>query len=260
MEPPDLLTSYRTVGLKRVQRHGHDVVPLERERTSVAMVSFFPAVVVKQFYRDSENEFEKEKRILSNIAALGADHCFCKGVPIPELAIAMERWAGDLGMFIGVTSEVQNVLSALLTTLIATVGKGFLYTDLKPENVLWRRKPSGGLQTVLCDYSGCAMVGDEWSCQTFPWPGSRRGGFYDKKHYDRTIQPPTEATVVWGFGVTWLILLGYEGLAYEYLSFQHLTQRGLRAFRRLKLPLPPGLSRILNQETTALHDIDLGLP
>ena len=84
------------------------------ERTAVAVVKFFPTIVVKQFLQgDSEHEFEKEKRILRELSNNSpAVDCFCKGIPINAMAIKMERWPGDLSMFIG-TSEAPKAIDSL---------------------------------------------------------------------------------------------------------------------------------------------------
>ena len=90
---------------------------------------------------------------------------------------------------------------------------GFLYTDMKPENVLWRRTVDGQIETVFCDFSG-ARSGRHWVVlHDVPIPENHRVLLFHASNYERTISPPSKEVVWWSFAVCWLILLGHESIA-----------------------------------------------
>jgi serine/threonine protein kinase len=231
------------------------VSPKQILNTSIAHVLFFEDVVIKQFIpKYSESEFRKEKRILKYIENTPLQNLFCAGQVIPTLAIQMERYDGDLSLFVQ-TDSGKELLPVVLAHLKTMTKHHLLYTDLKPQNVLFRKQDERAPKIVFCDYSACCLLHDTWSCQTFPYPGDRTTKFFHKDDYDGTIGKASEQTVVWNFAVFWLIMLGYEQIVYEYLCYTTLTQRSLRAFKRLGLVLPAGLKSILYQQTTRLDEV-----
>ena len=240
-----------------VRYNGALTSPLGTLDTSIAHVLFFETHVIKQFIPEySHHEYYKELRILKHLA----EHpvlkpLFCNATVVPTLAICMERYDGDLSAFIQ-TSLGQRMVPVVLEKLKIMCATGLLYTDIKPQNVIYKKNTAAPLPDIaFCDFSAACLEGDEWSCQTFPYPGERAGLLFHKADYDNTISPANETTVVWNFGIFWMTMIGYQSIAYDYLCYTVLTQRSLRAFKRLKLPLPPGLKRILHQETTRLCDV-----
>jgi len=212
------------------------------------------AVVVKRFKHPESIEYETELRIIARTKQESAlARLFVAACPTNRSSIVMEACDGDLSALnwsACSAADIRTALRRLCQDLQIMVSCNVYYTDLKLQNVVFKRS-NGGVTYKWGDFSSVAS--HNWSTQTYPYPTPT----YDFRDYDNTFMPACERVLVWGLGIMWCQMLGHERLCVEYLCFNRLTRRSLRAFKFALFKhkhTPPALRNILELKVHTLHE------
>ena len=210
--------------------------------------------VVKRFKRGNEGEYDTERYMVDKIRQAQLT-CFVRTFAMNEFSIAMDKYEGDCSeLQWGKVSveEIEVLVKRWRDELQSMVDHGLYYTDCKWNNILYSttRRSDGVLDTKWCDLGSLAI--NEWTCQTFPYPGH-----YDYRDYDATIEPASERVVVWGLAILWMQLLGQNRLVCDTLCHSLQSSRSVRAFYRQMRPLalPDALRAMLELTIHQLRDV-----
>jgi serine/threonine protein kinase len=212
--------------------------------------------VIKRFKHGDSLEHDTELQIIARThAEPGLGNLFVSAYATNRSSIVMESCEGDLSRLswrVYSDEDIEAAVRRLCDDLKTMVAHDVYYTDLKLQNIVFARDPhDGAIVYKWADFSSVAT--NEWSTQTYPYPTAR----YNFNDYDNTFMPACEEVLVWGLGILWAQILGHERLCVEYLCFDRLTQRSLRAFKfaLFKHPVPWTLRQIFDLKIHRLDDV-----
>ncbi len=212
--------------------------------------------VIKRFKHGDSLEHDTELQIIARThAEPGLGNLFVSAYATNRSSIVMESCEGDLSRLpwrVYSNEDIEAALRRLCDDLKTMVAHDVYYTDLKLQNIVFaRNRHDNAIVYKWADFSSVATKG--WSTQTYPYPTAR----YNFKDYDNTFMPACEEVLVWGLGILWAQILGHERLCVEYLCFDRLTQRSLRAFKfaLFKHRVPWTLRQIFDLKIHRLDDV-----
>jgi len=169
-----------------------------------------------------------------------------KRMPYDAIPVVMEYYQGDLTTLINhLTSiDICRIGIELGKVLISLMSHGLYYTDMKPENVLWKFSTFESITVRLADLGSIYQKG-RWAAQTYPYPNANfvTGDVH-------TLSLASERVVVWGLGMVLVML--FDSHVYRnakaWMSWSELNgkNRGLfSAYISRKPNIPSCIKRLV---------------